>query len=183
MSGEVQSIPASGRVKVTESVSVSDDFKIIAFVFKDGAGTLTCNLNELSEEMQARGLEHGITQKLRDSFAGVKGNAKDAFANASEVWDNLTKGLWSTKGEGGDGASALYVEALCRMKGWEIEVGRPKIMAMPEEWRKAAQKDPGVGAVISQIRLERAQEAVAKARDAAAKAGSAFDLGSLDVAA
>ena len=173
---------ASGRQKVA-TVDVSEDFETHTFSFVNGQ-SLEFNLGQFQSDLLKRLASHGVVQKVRDSYAGVKGNANEAYSNAKEVVDNLLNGIWSTRGEGEGvgGQGAMYIEAIARMKNLSLEVARAKVSAMSEEWKKAAQKDPAVQAVVATIRLERAQAAVAAAQ---AKTGDqpTLDLGDLDVAA
>lgn len=181
---------ASGRQKVAD-VKVGEDFKKASFIFFKGpkgetVPSLEIDLEQLVAEIGDRLKMHGAVQKIRDSYAGVKGNAIEAYNNAKEVWDALLAGDWSTRGEGdGSGASALYIEAIARLRGWSLEVTKEKVSKMTEEWRKAAPKDPQIAQAIAQIRLERAQaaaEAAAKAAGAAQPAAS-INLDDLDVQA
>lgn len=183
MSGEIQvQGSASGRQKVA-TVDVSEDFKVHTFSFTDGS-VLEFNIDAFPTHINEQNRSHGAVQKLRDSYAGVKGDAKLAYTNAKEVYDAMMNGSWSTRGEseGTGGQGAMYIEAISRLKGITLEVARGKVAKMSDEWKKAAQKDPEIVAEVAKIKLERAQAAV-QALSAKTSDQPKLNLDDLDVAA
>lgn len=179
---------ASGRQKVA-TVDVDEAFETHTFSFVNGpkgqaVPALEFNLSSFTADLLKRLASHGVVQKVRDSYAGVKGDSQLAYQNAKEVLDNLLAGVWSTRGEseGTGGQGAMYIEAIAKIKGLPLEIARSKVAAMSDEWKKAAQKDPQIVAVVAQIKLERAQAAVDKAR-ATASDQPTLNLGDLDSAA
>lgn len=137
------------------TVAVIDQNKdaiVISFADKDGT-KLEFNPQELSQEMKDRLMYHGAIQKIRDSYAGAKGDTNLAIANASSVIEGLLAGEWNRRG-GGTGGT-LLVEAIARIKGYEQSEAREKVAELSEEQREALKKSPTVAAAIAEIQAER----------------------------
>lgn len=112
---------------------------------------------KLTDEMKEQAMIHGLTQKVRDSFAGAKGDVNYAIAQAEAVIEAIQGGSWNRRG-GATGSGGILAEAVARVKGWEVSEAREKIAGLDEDSVKALEKAPSVAAAIAEIRAERAKE-------------------------
>lgn len=176
MAIETQPTPASGRIRVM-SVDQNRDEGILAVTFVNGK-IYELNVSSLSDAIKVDGLWHGLEQKLRDSAAGVKGNADEALELVSAVGNRLVAGEWAKVREGGGGTtSAFWIEAVMRLKGWTDKADSVQRLAgLPDERREALKKHPQVAAMVAQIKAERAAAELEKARANADEGGSMDDL-------
>jgi hypothetical protein len=176
MAIEQSPTPASGRVRVM-SVDQSRDEGILAVTFVNGK-SYELNVNNLSAAIKVDGLWHGLEQKLRDSAAGVKGNADEAYDLVSAVGNRLVAGEWAKTREGGGGTtSAYWIEAVMRLKGWTDKADAVQRLAgLADEKRDALKKHPQVVAMVAQIKAERAAAELERARASAGEGGSMEDL-------
>lgn len=140
--------------------------------FKFGNGTtVSIDLSELSEEMQQELMVHGALQKIGDSYSSAGGDFAFGIAAAEKVVENLKNGTWGAVRTGsGESkkASGELASALAALQGKEIEVVVAALEAATDEQKKALRAHPAVKAKIAEIRAAKAQEALAKAGDAAA---------------
>ena len=132
---------------------------VVTFAFGNGT-TLECDSNKLSNEIRLDLLCHGISQKVGDSYAGVKGNYAEGIANAKEVIEQLYAGEWSADREGGAPRLAELAEAIARIKGTDVEKTRAAVEKASDEERKAWRSNGKVKATIAAIRAEKAQKAL-----------------------
>lgn len=168
---EVQVIPASGRIKVC-SVDQDEDLGTLEFSFTNGK-SLVVDSRQFAESIVKRAAMHGVEQKVRDSFAGVKGDADLAFENASKVYANLLAGTWNAgraAGTGGDSGGAAWIEAVAEIKGWTLEDARKKLGGLDDDRKKAIKTSPPVVRKVLEIKLRKAQAAI-EALGAGAEAG------------
>lgn len=156
------------RNAVATKKNVSDD--TVQFDFADSAGSLTASLRDFTPVILAKLALHGLRQKAGDSYAGVKGNAKEAFENAKEVIEGLKNGVWTTRvpGEGSPRVSQL-AEAVAKVFGKSIEEARAAISKVAEldeaddgDRIKKLRADGRVLIAIKEIQLASAQEAATK---------------------
>ena len=73
--------------------------------------------------------------------------------------DNLANGEWTNQRGEGEGSTALVVEALARIKGYDMAEAAAKWREKSDEERAALKKVPLVTKTIQQIRLERLEKA------------------------
>ena len=125
----------------------------LVFTFSNGE-KVTLNPANLSDAMKEQAVLHGLTQKIRDSFAGAKGDVNYAQASAEAVVEALTSGEWNRRGGGAFGGN-LLVEAVARIKGLETGEARERLAALTDDQRDALKKAPAVKAMILTIRAER----------------------------
>ena len=157
---EVQVIPASGRVKVC-TVDQDEEAGTLAFSFTNGK-ELIADTKQFAEAIIRRAAIHGVEQKIRDSFAGVKGDADLAFENASKVYANLLAGTWNAGRASGSGdtGGAAWIEAVAEIKGWSLEDARKKLGGLDDERKKAIKTSPPVVRKVLEIKLRKAQAAI-----------------------
>src|SRR5688572_20158883 len=77
-----------------------NDQGIVTFKFGNGT-VLEFDTNKVNDETKLDLRCHGASQKIGDSFAGVKGNYAEGIANAQGVIDQLYAGEWTADREGG----------------------------------------------------------------------------------
>lgn len=142
------------------------DSGIVSFIFGNGT-TVELDTNRLSPEMQKQLMLHGCSQKVGDSFAGVKGNFAEGIANAKGVIEQLEQGVWkAARGEGeARPRLAELAEAIARIKGVDLERATKAVEAATDDQRKTWRGNAKVKAVIAQIRAERAAKALEEAAE------------------
>lgn len=141
-----------------QSIATSDVVKgKLVFSFANGGG-VEIDPSALSGEMKDQLVLHGLTQKIRDSFASAKGDANFAQAQAEGVCEALLSGEWNRRGGGGFGGS-LLAEAVARIKGIEIGEAKERLAALSDEQRDALKKAASVKKEILAIKAERGQKA------------------------
>lgn len=137
--------------------------------------------SDLSDEIKANLLMHGLSQKLGDSAASVKAKLKDGLGREptdeelisavveaiNGSWKNLENGDWkASRGEGEAkpriGEVAL---AIARLRSMDVEEVQRLVAATDKEKVKQWRKHPQIQAEIAKIRQERAAERLAKAGD------------------
>lgn len=136
-----------------------NDQGVVTFTFGNGT-VLECDSNKLSAELKLDLLCHGISQKVGDSYAGVKQNYGQGIANAKEVIDALYAGEWGPGREGGAPRLAELAEAISRIRGTDLEKTKAAVEKATDEERKAWRSNGKVKLAIAQIRAEKQQKAV-----------------------
>lgn len=127
----------------------------LVFTFANG-GKVAIDPAKISDDIREQLVMHGLTQKIRDSFAGAKGDANYAQAQAEGVVEALLAGEWNRRGGGAFGGN-LLAEAVARIKGIEVGEAREKLGALTDDQRDALKKSPSVKKMILTIKAERAQ--------------------------
>jgi hypothetical protein len=120
--------------------------------------SVKCMVYELPAEIQKLLMLHGASQKIGDSYAGVKKNYDEAIKNANDVIEQLKAGSW--KSLGGDEARPRLgelAEAISRIKGTDLEKTKLAVEKATDEQRKTWRTNNKVKAVIAQLRAEKAQ--------------------------
>jgi hypothetical protein len=173
--GSVVYINAAGE----ESRSANKDVVILRFNFEDGV-SVDFDIRATSDDIKLCAMAHGFNQKLRDSFAGKKG--EEARKELETVSANLLGGFWTKPSKSGDGSSTnmtILVEAIVRglqEEGQEVGADRvagikSKLAAMEDT--KELMKKPAIAKHYKAIVAERA---VAKANEAAKAEGADASL-------
>lgn len=125
--------------------------------------TLEITAGQLSADIRAYGLIHGLKQKLvdaaaisRDPETGRAATIETKYAAVKEVYDRLLSGEWNKRREGGAGASGgLLFRALCRMYSTKTPEDIKAFLESKSDADKAQlRKNPKVAAVIEEIRAE-----------------------------
>lgn len=145
-----------------------DEGSVLSFLFKDGS-KVECDLEELNDDMTSALIVHGLTQKVRDSFAAAKGDVGAAVGSATKVWENLKSGQWNaSRASGTEGAPRTneLAQAIADIKGHDLAAVQKAVDDAPDEKRKAWRKNPAVKARIMEIRAEKAKAALEKSKGA-----------------
>lgn len=147
----------------------SSEGTVVSFKFGNGE-SLSLDVSTLDESIQTELMLHGALQKIGDSYSSAGGDFAFGIAAAEKVVENLKNGNWGTVRTGsGESkkASGELASALAALQGKEIEVVVAALEAATDEQKKALRAHPAVKAKIAEIRAAKAQEALAKAGDAA----------------
>lgn len=160
---------ASGRIKVADK-DYDVETKTFSIVFADGSESEVA-LESLPAEIVSMLALHGLSQKLGDSYASVKGDVAEAKKRYEAVLTQLQNGEWKKAREGGGEGSAKVTElaqAIARFRNAPLEKANAAVAGASPEQKKAWQGNPNIKALIATIRAEKAAERAAKAQ---AKAG------------
>lgn len=145
------------------------DTQVATFTFGNGK-VLNFDLQKVPEATRLQLAMHGASQKIGDSFAGVKGNFGEGVSNAQETIDQLYLGVWKAARE--DDARprlAELAEAIARIKQVPIEAATKAVEAGNDDQRKAWRSNAKVKAIIAQIRAEKAAAALEEAQKSGEK--------------
>ena len=139
------------------------DTGIVEFQFGNGK-TLEIDSGAIPEETKKQLMLHGISQKVGDSFAGVKGNYAEGVQNAQDTIDQLLAGVWKSDREG-DAKPRLaeLAEAIARIKSVDLEKATKAVEAADEKMRKEWRSNLQVKSMIATLRAEKAAKALAEA--------------------
>lgn len=129
----------------------------ITFTWADETST-TVNVADFSDEIKYRACVHGFSQKLGDSYSGVK-SVTEAKAKFDVTLKGLIEGDWNRKGIATGG---MMVEAIARATGADLETVLGKWNEADEATRKTWVKHPDVVRAKAELDLERAK---AKAKE------------------
>lgn len=155
--------------------AVAEDQSGVVFTFANGH-VLTAVANDLPETVRTRLMLHGLSQKIGDSYASVKGIVDDAIENAESVYELLKNGEWSDRAEGVGPRPSMVADAIAealRKQGEEVDDTRLASIrekVKDKATREGALKNPLIKAVYEQMRLVKAQERTDAALKAAAEA-------------
>lgn len=139
--------------------------------FTDGE-EVRVELDDLPAEIVHNLAKHGLAQKLGDSYAGEK-ELEVAKAKAKKVAERLVAGEWKAVREAsGGGRITDLATALARVTGKDLAECVEVITGMDKEQKKALRGHPQVKLALKELAAERA-------REKAAAAGEAPDLGTL----
>lgn len=153
--------------KVTENGTVE-------FSFVGDAGSLICDPSQLSEEMKAQLVLHGIKQKVGDAYSGVKGDVEEAVKLAQAAWENLLAGRFSAARESSGTAGATELaKALAEVTGKDLAVVIARLEEMSKEERKELRENKRIAIVLARYKRERAEKAEKEAME---KAGDLDDI-------
>lgn len=127
----------------------------------------------LSDEIRAKLILHGISQKVGDSYAGAGGDdVADPLAYTEEAIDEtiaqLVAGDWKASGPGGPRVSDL-AQAVAALNGQPVEAVAEELKAASDEARKKLRKKPAIAAKIAEIAAQKAVERAKRLAEAAAK--------------
>lgn len=117
---------------------------------------LEFDLEKVNGQTQRRLAIHGASQKIGDSFAGVKGDFGQGIGNAQKVIDQLYAGDWEGEREGGGPRLAELSAAIARIKNVPLEKAAAAVEKATKEQRDNWRSNPQVKAMVAQIRAEKA---------------------------
>lgn len=122
---------------------------------------------QLSADMRAHALVHGLKQKLVDAAAisrnpatGRAASVADKYNTVKDVYDRLLSGEWNKRREGGAGASGgLLFRALCRMYDGKKTPDDIRVFldGKTDAEKAALRKNSKVAVIIEDIRAESAK--------------------------
>lgn len=146
--------------------TISDDKGTLTLTFSHGQ-YLCLHVSQLSADVAAHALMHGLKQKLVDAAAisrntetGRAASVADKFDAVKEVYDRLLSGEWNKRREGGAGTSGgLLFRALCRMYDGKKtpEDIKAFLEAKTDAEKAALRKNSKVATIIEEIRAESAK--------------------------
>lgn len=139
--------------------NIDQDGSKLIVTYQDGEKA-ELDVATLAKETQERGMYHGFKQKLGDAAANAKGDLNYAKANIGAVIEALADGEWSRRG--GGAGNSLLIEAVARVKKYDIAKAREAVEALSEEDRKALAKASKIAKAMLEIKQERLE---AKAKD------------------
>lgn len=143
-------------MKIAEKIKSA---KGITFAFT-GGHTLECPIAQLPEHIITQLAIHGLSQKIGDSYAGVKGDVNEAIANAESVWECLLGGSFNQKQTGTGG---MLAQAISDVMSIPLDVARTKLAEMDDKTKAKVKKHPDVKGRMAELQLERAQAESANA--------------------
>jgi hypothetical protein len=137
---------------------VTDEGTVLTFAFGNG-NTHNVDVATFTPELQAKGLLHGIEQKLRDCYAGCKGDVAVAEALFLKVLDGLMSGEWSSRREGGASESTMEQLARAIVNAWAAK-GKTKdydavlgeVKSMSKEQRADARSIEAVAIELAKLK-------------------------------
>ena len=147
----------------------------IAWSFVDGR-ELTASLSEFTPEILKIAALRGITEAVRDTYAGHGDNIDKAYEAGFSRLATMKNGDWGKQREPGEGGSFLWIEAMARLKGWFLADGKPDVAKSRARVREieatptgsdtldAIKKSDAVKAEVQKIRADRAREAAERAQ-------------------
>ena len=139
----------------------NDETGIVSITFSDPQGTVVeLDTSKCSDEIRTLLMLHGASQKIGDSYAGVKGNYAEGINNAKAVVQQLLAGEWKATGEERGPRLQELAEAIARIKGASVEAALKAVEAATDEQRAAWRSNAQVKAAIAQGRAEKAQKAL-----------------------
>ena len=127
----------------------------LRFMFATGE-TLVAPLETLAPGMVTRLALHGLEQKLRDSYSGA--DPEECAGLAQKVWDNLSKGVWTSRPPGGVGTSGKKllvraVEAVLRESGKPVPAELAEtIDSLSRSERAKLRADPRVAVKLAELK-------------------------------
>ena len=166
------------KVVDLEAKSVTLQFHDFPADGKPGDGTnVVFVYGKASPEIQARLMAHGTSQKLGDSFAGVKGDIDKGIENAQTVVERLQSGEWVRARESAGPRPSMVVDAVIAAlidDGQTVDDERRASITAKvrtSEGRETAMRNPAIKAQYETLRAnaaaERAKAAKARAKTAA----------------
>lgn len=152
------------EVKICK-VSDLPEYAGVRFAFVGGE-TFDLNVSELAENIQKAALIHGLTQKGRDSYAGAK-TVEEAKGLFSKVFDNLLKGEWTGRAEGGVreepvellAQALLNVQTAKGVKDLTLEGMLARVKATDPDKRRKIRAIPEVAVELAKLKAEKSKAA------------------------
>lgn len=155
-----QPTPEAKKVPFAKK-TYNDETGIVAITFSDPSNTVVeLDTSKCSDEIRTLLMLHGASQKIGDSYAGVKGNFGEGINNAKAVVQQLLAGEWKATGEERGPRLQELAEAIARIKGAPVEAALKAVEAATDEQRASWRSNAQVKAAIAQGRAEKAQKAL-----------------------
>lgn len=131
---------------------------VITFDWADGSKDVI-DIDQFSDAMLDRGLVHGFSAKLGDSYSGSKGDVAQAKLQFAEVFEALVDGDWNRAG-GGIATGGIWVEAIAQAADSTIEEALTAWNAMTKEVKAVTKLTPSVKLAKAELELIRAKAKV-----------------------
>lgn len=153
---------------IIETRILRDDAGVATGVEFDVLGhyPFTVRAADLTDELRAEALCHGIKQKIGDAAAiaknretGRSATPADKHAAMAEVVERLHEGEWNKRGQGdGTGPRGLLAQALDRLYAGKLtpEQVDAYLATQDDKAQARARKDARIAPIIEQIKAERA---------------------------
>jgi hypothetical protein len=163
--------------------SFDTEAQFVAVKFSDGVEQ-KFDISAVDPAIMLHLAMHGLKQKSADSYAGateavVEGLAKDTLTYAKEqvrrVWEMLTQGEWSSRGESGPRVSML-AKAIAEALSIEIDDALERLEAMEEADLKKVKANSSIQKILTRMKREALEKREA---ELAAKASDSEDLANL----
>lgn len=155
------------------AITTTVEGNVLTLTFSNGKA-LTLNAGEiqtfvpgdLSAEVMASAMLHGLKQKLVDAAAisrdpsnGRAATIETKYNAVKEVFDRLIAGQWNKQREGGTATGGLLLAALIRAYPAKTEEQLRAFLSGKTDAEKAAlRKNPKIAAIIEEIKAERGAE-------------------------
>lgn len=147
------------RVPAVEATITEQGILVLAF---SNGEKLEMNPTDLSGNIVAQALLHGLKQKLVDAAAisrntetGRSATPQDKFEAVKEVYDRLLAGEWNKRREGGTSvAGGLLVQALVKLYAGRKTAEQIKefLEGKTDAEKAALRKAPTVAAIIEELK-------------------------------
>lgn len=146
----------------TITATIDDNLGGITLTFANGQ-ELRIHASQLTPEIGAHALMHGLKQKLVDAAAisrnpetGRAATVEDKYQAVKTVYDRLLGGAWNATREGGGATGGLLLQALVRMYAGRKTVDelRAFLADKTDAEKTALRKNPRVAQIIEDIRAE-----------------------------
>ena len=125
----------------------------LTFAWADETSTFI-KWDDIPEAMKLRAFQHGMSQKLGDSYASSEGSVSTAKAKFDDVLKGIMEGDWNRKGGTTGG---VWVEAFAKAAGESIEDAMVAWDKLSDDERKEVKKHPDVIMAKANIDVERAK--------------------------
>lgn len=151
-----RSVEFGEKAKVIKNSSVQADGSVlVSFDFRNGE-TRTFTM-AASHPLFARAAQHGLDQKLGDSFSGID-DVDDCVLAFEKVQTQLDNKDWN-KGRASDGmaGTSTLAKALVKVTGKTIEEVKATLAKLEPAQKAALRKQAAVAAAIAEIEAEKAK--------------------------
>ena len=118
---------------------------------------LVMDLSAFTPEIVTQLALHGLSQKVGDSYSGVKGDVEEAIGLATGVFTRLQNGEFraSREGSGGGGRVSDLARALAKVAGVELSDAVAKLAEMDKEGKKGLKDNIHIQKALNEIAEEK----------------------------
>lgn len=142
--------------------------------FLESGNKLEVKLDSLPPEIVRQAALHGLNQKLGDAASGLQG--AEAEEAVTSVYEQIVAGQWNATREKGEAAPSLIAMAVFRFKEKLGKLNGETFEQIAQRYagkegaklRAEAMKRKEVAAIVQEIKIERAQAALAKLQESGA---------------
>lgn len=166
---ESKKVPVTMKNGSTVEFNEKEKMKLDVKVADDGSATVVADFRDgetrtatIPSTLAKRAIQHGLTQKVRDSIAGDK-TVADAIASIEDVLAALTKGDWNQPREPGSagpkGNSQELIDAIVKVKKLDAEKVKTWLEARTPAEKTKLRGQPEIALAIAQARAAKAKAA------------------------